>query len=119
MRHTVLILFMVLGGQSLAGDGEPEVLLHDSLKGKLAEGWEWLRENPKTWRHTENGLEIRVEPGLAATVKNALVRKAPDRSQGKYALEVTVEFTAAKAGVFPIICQLHPAHVGGQLVVLP
>ena len=31
----------------------------------------------------------------------------------------TVEFTAAKAGVFPIICQLHPAHVGGQLVVLP
>jgi len=31
----------------------------------------------------------------------------------------TVEFTADKAGVFPIICQLHPAHVGGQLVVLP
>ena len=31
----------------------------------------------------------------------------------------TVEFTADKAGVFPIICQLHPAHVGGELVVLP
>jgi heme/copper-type cytochrome/quinol oxidase subunit 2 len=30
-----------------------------------------------------------------------------------------VEFTATKEGVFPIICQLHPAHVGGQLVVLP
>ena len=30
-----------------------------------------------------------------------------------------VEFTANKEGVFPIICQLHPAHVGGQLVVLP
>ncbi len=30
-----------------------------------------------------------------------------------------VEFTAAKDGIFPIICQLHPAHVGGQLVVLP
>lgn len=30
-----------------------------------------------------------------------------------------VEFTAAKEGVFPIICQLHPAHVAGQLVVLP
>jgi heme/copper-type cytochrome/quinol oxidase subunit 2 len=30
-----------------------------------------------------------------------------------------VEFTADKEGVFPIICQLHPAHVGGQLVVLP
>jgi len=31
----------------------------------------------------------------------------------------TVEFTADKPGVFPIICQLHPAHVGGELVVLP
>jgi nitrosocyanin len=30
----------------------------------------------------------------------------------------TVEFKADKAGVFPITCQLHPAHVGGQLVVL-
>src|SRR5262249_5981712 len=30
----------------------------------------------------------------------------------------TVEFTADKAGIFPIACHLHPAHVGGQLVVL-
>lgn len=29
-----------------------------------------------------------------------------------------VTFTADKAGVFPINCQLHPAHVAGQLVVL-
>ena len=36
-----------------------------------------------------------------------------DRGQPK-----TVEFTVDRAGVFPIICQLHPAHVGGQLVVL-
>jgi nitrosocyanin len=36
-----------------------------------------------------------------------------DRGQPK-----TVEFTADRAGVFPIICQLHPAHVGGQLLVL-
>ena len=36
-----------------------------------------------------------------------------DRGQPK-----TVEFAADRAGIFPIICQLHPAHVGGQLVVL-
>ena len=30
----------------------------------------------------------------------------------------SVSFTADKAGVFPIKCQLHPAHVVGQLVVL-
>ena len=31
----------------------------------------------------------------------------------------TVEFVADKEGVFPVNCQLHPAHVGGELVVLP
>ena len=31
----------------------------------------------------------------------------------------TVTFTADTVGVFPMVCQLHPAHVGGQLVVLP
>ena len=30
----------------------------------------------------------------------------------------TVEFTAEKPGIFPITCHLHPAHVGGELVVL-
>jgi nitrosocyanin len=30
-----------------------------------------------------------------------------------------VEFTADKEGVFTIDCQLHPAHVQGQLLVLP
>ncbi len=30
-----------------------------------------------------------------------------------------VEFTADKAGIFPIICQIHAEHIGGQLVVHP
>lgn len=30
----------------------------------------------------------------------------------------TVEFVADKAGLFPTACQLHPAHIGGQLLVL-
>ena len=29
-----------------------------------------------------------------------------------------VEFTADKAGIFRIFCPIHPAHVGGQLLVL-
>jgi plastocyanin len=30
-----------------------------------------------------------------------------------------VHFTADKAGIFPYYCQLHPGHVGGQVVVEP
>src|SRR6266478_3421938 len=29
----------------------------------------------------------------------------------------TVEFTADKPGIYPYFCQLHPKHVGGQVVV--
>lgn len=31
----------------------------------------------------------------------------------------TVEFVADKPGVFQYICQVHPPHLGGQLIVLP
>ncbi len=30
----------------------------------------------------------------------------------------TVEFTADKAGLFKVWCHLHPAHIGGELLVL-
>jgi hypothetical protein len=76
-------------------NSEPEIVFADPLKGKLGPGWHWLRENKPNWRHADKGLEIRVEPGLAPTVKNALVRSAPDRSQGKYAIEVTIEFLSS------------------------
>lgn len=32
--------------------------------------------------------------------------------------QTDIEFVADKAGVFPIRCHLHPAHIGGQLMVL-
>jgi hypothetical protein len=94
MRETLLVLSVVLVAPLAARCAEPKVVFDDALKGKPGSGWEWLRENPKAWRHSDRGLEIRVEPGLADTVKNALLRPAPDRSRGKYAIEVTVEFTA-------------------------
>jgi hypothetical protein len=93
MRRTRTALCVLLCSGAVAAD--PRVLFEDPLRGKLGKDWVWLRENPPAWRHSPKGLEIRVEPGLAATVKNALVRPAPDRSKGKYAIEVTMESTAA------------------------
>lgn len=66
------------------------VLFEDRFEGRLADGWTWLRENPDGWRLRDGALEIAIEPGHAHTVKNALVRPAPDRREGKYAFEVTV-----------------------------
>jgi nitrosocyanin len=73
--------------------------------------------------------EITVKKGTKVTLK--LINNAPSGEHGFsipafHVAEVvqkgepkTVEFTADKVGIFPFLCQLHPAHVGGQIVVIP
>lgn len=67
-----------------------QILFADAFDGKLDPDWSWLRENPDRWRLARPGLEIAIEPGLADTVRNALLRPAPSRADGPYAVEVTV-----------------------------
>ena len=67
-----------------------ETLFTDAFDGALDPDWDWLRPKEGGWRLAGDGLEIRVEPGVADTVQNALLRAAPDRSQGTYAIEVDV-----------------------------
>lgn len=129
-----LLAALLVGGMRVgappAAAAEGRVLFEDPFDGKLADGWTWLRENPQNWRIREGALEIRVEPGAGQDVKNALVRKAPDRSAGKVAVEVTVTFTASptrqfeQAGItwyqagtprFKLVHEL----VDGQLVIIP
>jgi hypothetical protein len=93
MRPVVLFPLALLILAGVATAGEPKVLFEDSFDKKLGDGWTWLRENKDAWRIKDGGLEIRVEPGKANTVKNALMRKSPDRSKVKFAVEVTITFT--------------------------
>ena len=83
---------------------------------------------------TPQGVKVWEPPSLVVnkgdTVKVKLINKL-DQEHGyriaDYKIEKvvpggqaeTVEFTADKAGIFPIDCQLHPPHVAGQLIVLP
>ena len=67
-----------------------QTLVTDALKNAIDSTWNWLREHDGFWRHSAAGVEICVEPGVADTVQNALLRTAPDRSQGAYAIEVDV-----------------------------
>ena len=69
---------------------EEKIIFQEKFDGTLDADWFWLRENPDCWRMGNGGLEIAVEPGVAATVHNGLVRPAPDRSSGIYAIEVTI-----------------------------
>jgi len=62
----------------------------DSFDKQIGPGWKWIREDKKHWRIKDGGLEICVQPGVAGSVKNALVRPAPDPSGAPYAVDVTV-----------------------------
>jgi hypothetical protein len=109
---------------------EAAVVFEDDFDGKLAAGWSWLREDSDAWRLKDGALEIRVQPGVAGTVKNALLREAPDRSQGKFAVDVTVTNTVRptqqyeQAGitwyhegkpVFKLVKEL----INGELYIIP
>lgn len=87
--RVILLVWVALLPVALRA-AEPEVIFEDSFDSRLEAGWSWIREDPDAWRIKDGGLEIRVQPGLAGTVKNALVRTAPDRDQGSFAVEVTV-----------------------------
>ncbi len=69
---------------------DEQTVFEDDFDGSVADSWTWLREHPGFWRFAEGGLEIRVEPGLKDTVRNALLRPAPDRSTGTFAIEVDI-----------------------------
>jgi regulation of enolase protein 1 (concanavalin A-like superfamily) len=94
IRHLLLFSLAYFAFALAAPAAEEKILFQDSFDGKLGEGWTWLRENPDSWRIGDGALEIRVEPGVANTVKNALLRPAPDRSKTKFAVMVTTTFTS-------------------------
>jgi len=122
-----MLLTAAFAAQSAAAEN---VVFEDEFKGKLADGWSWLREDADAWRLKDEALEIRVQPGVAHNVKNALVREAPDRSKGTYAIEVTVTNNTKpiqqyeQAGITwysngkPVI-KLVKELVNGKLVVVP
>ena len=74
-----------------------KIIFEDNFDSGLKQGWEWLRQNKECWRIQDSGLEIRVVPGDENTVKNALIRSAPNRNNGTFAIEVSVSKTIPPA----------------------
>jgi regulation of enolase protein 1 (concanavalin A-like superfamily) len=85
------LVVIVALASARAADDDNAVLFHDSFKAKLADGWHWVREDPKHWRVGENGLEVHIQPGNmwgpANDAKNVLLRPAPDAE--RQAVEIT------------------------------
>ncbi|HOB99658.1 MAG TPA: hypothetical protein PKM43_13065 [Verrucomicrobiota bacterium] len=130
MRTPAGIPLLALGAALLSAFAGETAVFEDRFEARLAEGWRWLREDASDWRIREGALDVHVRPGDAQTVRNALVRPAPDRRQGRYAFEVTVTnlkpprqqfeqagitwYTDGKP-VFKLVKEL----VDGQLMIIP
>ncbi len=90
-----LLSIILLHASLAAAVHADEVLFQDDFKGKLGEGWSWVREHRAAWRTTERGLEVRIEPGNQwgpqNDARNVLVRPAPDASKGQIEISATVQ----------------------------
>jgi nitrosocyanin len=82
---------------------------------------------------TPQGVKIWEPPSVVAKKGDSVTLKLINRHADEHGYEIAaygikevvdgnkskdIGFKADKAGVFPIKCHLHPAHVVGQLIVL-
>jgi nitrosocyanin len=82
---------------------------------------------------TPQGVKIWEPASLVARKGDTVALKLINRHADEHGYEIAafnvkevvegnkskdVSFTASKAGIFPIKCHLHPAHVVGQLLVI-
>lgn len=61
MKRLIQLVVLMAGWSGLTCAAEE--LFRDDFKGRLQDGWSWVREDKAGWRVTEPGLEIRVQPG--------------------------------------------------------
>jgi len=73
---------------------DSKIVFEDRFRGKMDQGWTWIRENRAAWRSDDQGLWVRIEPGNMwgppNNARNVLVRPAPDFDSGPMEISVTV-----------------------------
>lgn len=98
-----IVRFVVVGVLgAVAMLASDELVFKDEFRGRLGNGWTWIREEPSAWRVREGALELRILPGNlwggANNSRNVLVREAPPLEGGE--LEITVKFENQPTGQY-------------------
>ncbi len=71
-------------------NAQDKTIFEDCFDHHLADGWSWIRQQPARWCVRDGALEIRIMPGDANSVENALIRKVPDRGKDTMVIEATI-----------------------------
>lgn len=64
-------------------------------------------------------VEITLINNVPSGIHGFLIPEFDVRKEVKKGVKEVVKFKATKDGLFNMKCHLHPAHVGGQLLILP
>jgi hypothetical protein len=88
------VVFLLLATADVVRAQE-KTLFADPFTDKLADGWSWVREDPKGWRLDKGTLVIRTSPGglfmKDNSGRNIALRTPPEVKEGKLAVEVLTE----------------------------
>ena len=96
VRHALLTLvFLTVSVSGAIADEHEKTLFAEAFTDKLADGWTWLREDPKGWRLDKGTLIVRTSTGglwqKENDGRNLLLRTPPRVQDGKLAVEVLVD----------------------------
>lgn len=105
-------LIVFSSGQSLAGEVKLTIVNIETAQGVKI----WIPESIFAKRGDTVTLNLvnKLDAEHGFEIEAFKVKEVVDSQK-----TATVKFKVDKSGIFSIKCQLHPAHVAGQLVVLP
>jgi cytochrome c len=86
-------LALVAGSSVLRAESGADSAFEEAFRGRLSEGWKWIREDAAAWKLDEGALHVRTLPGSlwekANNAVNVLVRPAGEATD-KLSTEVKV-----------------------------
>jgi nitrosocyanin len=112
MRHFLFLLALCVSTQALAAKRSITIVNYETEGLK-----QWLPGTIIVKKGDD--VELTLINNVPSGVHGFFIPDFDVRKEVKKGVKEVVKFKATKEGLFDMKCHLHPAHVGGQLLVLP
>lgn len=112
MKFAVIIMTMLMSFAALAEKREITIVNYEYEGTK-----QWLPGTIVVKKGDE--VTLNLINNVPSGVHGFFIPDFNIRKEVKKGVKEVVTFKADKDGIFAMKCHMHPAHVGGQLVVLP
>lgn len=108
----LIALFLFLIAPTAFADVVKVTLVNHEFEGTK----QWLPGTVHAYEGDE--IEFTLINNVPSGIHGFMVKGFKDHAAPKKGEKAVVKLKFDKAGVYPFHCHLHPAHVGGQIVIL-